>query len=91
MVQDFKVLQCTKPCCNTGGLDSPHDGSVDGNWRCESCGNVNFPRRPRCNKCQVLRGPSGDAVVLQYAARVYVGGGQTTHRKLEEKENFHSK
>eukprot|EP00435_Cladocopium_sp_Y103_P036828 s999_g9.t1 len=43
----------------------------DGNWRCDHCGNVNFPRRQRCNKCQGIRGPAGDAIVLQYAARVY--------------------
>lgn len=43
----------------------------DGNWRCDECGNVNFPRRQRCNKCHVVRGPGGDAVVLGYAMRVY--------------------
>lgn len=43
----------------------------DGNWRCENCSNINFPRRQRCNKCQCLRGASGDAAVLQYAHRVY--------------------
>lgn len=43
----------------------------DGNWRCDQCSNVNFPRRPRCHKCHAPRGPSGDAIVLKYCLRVY--------------------
>jgi len=43
----------------------------DGNWRCEQCGNVNYPRRQRCHKCQVARGAKGDAIVLQYCLRIY--------------------
>eukprot|EP00929_Paragymnodinium_shiwhaense_P016519 TRINITY_DN124932_c0_g1_i1.p1 TRINITY_DN124932_c0_g1~~TRINITY_DN124932_c0_g1_i1.p1 ORF type:complete len:509 (+),score=63.55 TRINITY_DN124932_c0_g1_i1:101-1627(+) len=47
------------------------ESHLDGNWRCDHCGNVNFPRRQRCNKCQHIRGPAGDAVVLRYSLRVY--------------------
>jgi len=55
-----------------GGLSHHRPESMqDGNWRCDHCSNVNFPRRQRCNKCQGIRGPAGDAIVLQYAARVY--------------------
>mmetsp|Transcript_76118 Transcript_76118/g.215258 ORF Transcript_76118/g.215258 Transcript_76118/m.215258 type:complete len:372 (-) Transcript_76118:107-1222(-) len=43
----------------------------DGNWRCDQCSNVNFPRRQRCHKCHALRSPNGDAIVLQYCLRVY--------------------
>lgn len=43
----------------------------DGNWRCEQCGNINFPRRQRCHKCHDPRGPSGDAIVMQYCLRVH--------------------
>lgn len=43
----------------------------DGNWRCEQCGNVNFPRRQRCNKCSAPRGLNGDAIVLKYCMQVY--------------------
>jgi len=43
----------------------------DGNWRCEPCSNVNFPRRQRCHKCHAPRGPNGDAIVLSYCLRVY--------------------
>ncbi|CAE8584945.1 unnamed protein product, partial [Polarella glacialis] len=43
----------------------------DGNWRCEQCSNVNFPRRQRCHKCQAMRSSSGDTIVLQYCLRVY--------------------
>lgn len=47
------------------------ESNQDGNWRCERCGNVNFPRRQRCHKCQETRGPNGDAIVLRYCLRVY--------------------
>eukprot|EP00928_Gymnodinium_smaydae_P055794 TRINITY_DN3926_c0_g2_i1.p1 TRINITY_DN3926_c0_g2~~TRINITY_DN3926_c0_g2_i1.p1 ORF type:complete len:554 (-),score=96.90 TRINITY_DN3926_c0_g2_i1:180-1841(-) len=53
-----------------GGFGQP-ESRQDGNWRCEPCGNVNFPRRQRCHKCQAVRGPAGDAIVLQYCLRVY--------------------
>ncbi|CBZ56353.1 putative zinc-finger-Ran binding domain-containing protein [Neospora caninum Liverpool] len=43
----------------------------NGNWVCESCSNVNFPRRFRCNKCGAVRGPQGDAIVAEYAKLVY--------------------
>lgn len=51
-----------------GGRPESHQ---DGNWRCEACGNVNFPRRQRCHKCHAIRGPGGDAIVMQYCVRVY--------------------
>jgi len=43
---------------------------VDGNWACNSCGNVNFPRRTDCNKCKAKRDESGDQVVREYVFRV---------------------
>jgi len=36
------------------GRGPPVDG-VDGNWRCQQCGNVNFGTRDACNRCQALR------------------------------------
>jgi len=51
-----------------GGQPESHQ---DGNWRCEQCNNVNYPRRQRCHKCSAVRGASGDAIVLQYCLRVY--------------------
>ncbi|EZG50648.1 putative zinc-finger Ran-binding domain protein [Gregarina niphandrodes] len=43
----------------------------NGNWECQDCGNVNFPRRFRCNMCQKARSPEGDQLVAEYAAQVY--------------------
>ena len=28
------------------------EAGVDGNWRCSACGNINFPIRENCNRCQ---------------------------------------
>ncbi|PFH31351.1 Zn-finger in Ran binding protein and others domain-containing protein [Besnoitia besnoiti] len=58
-----------------GGSTSPSSNlpirGHNGNWVCESCSNVNFPRRFRCNKCGAVRGPQGDAIVAEYAKLVY--------------------
>jgi hypothetical protein len=43
----------------------------NGNWGCQRCGNVNYPRRFRCNKCNELRSAKGDAVVSEYVLNVY--------------------
>ena len=29
---------------------------IDGNWKCEQCGNVNFGSRDKCNRCQTMKG-----------------------------------
>ena len=28
---------------------------VDGNWRCTECGNINFGKREKCNRCSAPR------------------------------------
>lgn len=43
----------------------------NGNWGCGRCGNINYPRRFRCNKCNELRNAQGDAVVAEYVLAVY--------------------
>lgn len=42
-----------------------------GNWPCNNCGNVNYPRRFRCNKCGQRRSQDGDSLVASYALEVY--------------------
>ncbi|KEP62253.1 UNVERIFIED_CONTAM: Zn-finger in Ran binding protein and others domain-containing protein [Hammondia hammondi] len=63
-------------CGRVDGASASTSGSLpirghNGNWVCESCSNVNFPRRFRCNKCGAVRGPQGDAIVAEYAKLVY--------------------
>eukprot|EP00927_Polykrikos_kofoidii_P026585 TRINITY_DN2363_c3_g1_i1.p1 TRINITY_DN2363_c3_g1~~TRINITY_DN2363_c3_g1_i1.p1 ORF type:complete len:867 (-),score=101.28 TRINITY_DN2363_c3_g1_i1:100-2700(-) len=36
---------------------------VDGNWRCETCANINFAVRDRCNMCKIPRPHQGKEVV----------------------------
>nr|XP_024388898.1 uncharacterized protein LOC112288668 isoform X3 [Physcomitrium patens]PNR45383.1 hypothetical protein PHYPA_015154 [Physcomitrium patens] len=47
-----------------GGL-RPELG-INGNWECEECKNVNFPRRTNCFQCRERRGPKGDEIVRKY-------------------------
>lgn len=66
------------PLCEArslGGASPP--ASVNGNWSCVTCGNVNFPRRFRCNKCADLRDAEGDRVVAEYAKAVYTQHAKT--------------
>ncbi|CBZ51155.1 zinc-finger-Ran binding domain-containing protein, related [Neospora caninum Liverpool] len=42
-----------------------------GNWKCTSCGTVNFPRRFRCKQCDKERDEEGHRIVLEYAKTVY--------------------
>ncbi|KAL2644235.1 hypothetical protein R1flu_011822 [Riccia fluitans] len=47
-----------------GGL-RPEPG-VYGNWECEECKNVNFPRRTNCFQCHKRRGLKGEEIVRKY-------------------------
>eukprot|EP01071_Lankesteria_metandrocarpae_P010999 Lankesteria_metandrocarpae@DN5396_c0_g1_i2.p1 len=42
-----------------------------GNWQCLNCGNMNFPRRYRCNKCRRNRDREGDRIVGSYVRKVH--------------------
>jgi len=49
---------------------------IDGNWRCQNCGNVNFGSRDQCNRCKVPKpeglGMSEERIkkqALEYVAR----------------------
>lgn len=63
------------PLCNHLLDDKKNSVSVvrgeNGNWGCQRCGNVNYPRRFRCNKCNALRNAKGDAIVSEYVLDVY--------------------
>ncbi|KAH8948963.1 hypothetical protein BDL97_10G005200 [Sphagnum fallax] len=48
-----------------GGGQRPEPG-VNGNWECEECKNVNFPRRTNCFQCHKRRGLKGDDIVRKY-------------------------
>uniref|UniRef100_A0A7I4C3K3 RanBP2-type domain-containing protein n=1 Tax=Physcomitrium patens TaxID=3218 RepID=A0A7I4C3K3_PHYPA len=48
-----------------GGGQKPESG-VNGNWECEDCKNVNFPRRINCFQCHKRRGLKGDEIVRKY-------------------------
>nr|XP_024400997.1 uncharacterized protein LOC112294584 isoform X2 [Physcomitrium patens] len=48
-----------------GGGHKPEPG-INGNWECEDCKNVNFPRRTNCFQCHKRRGLKGDEVVRKY-------------------------
>ncbi|KAG6544869.1 hypothetical protein Mapa_013559 [Marchantia paleacea] len=48
-----------------GGGHRPEPG-VYGNWECEECKNVNFPRRTNCFQCHKRRGPKGEEIVRKY-------------------------
>ncbi|XP_024381238.1 uncharacterized protein [Physcomitrium patens] len=48
-----------------GGGQRPEPG-INGNWECEECKNVNFPRRTNCFQCHKRRGPKGDEIVRKY-------------------------
>jgi len=39
---------------------------VNGNWECEGCGNINFPRRSNCLRCHVTRSENGEHIVREY-------------------------
>jgi hypothetical protein len=54
-------------------LNSLPQKSVDGNWECHICKNINYPRRFRCNnrRCNALRDQQGDKVVMAYAKEVF--------------------
>jgi hypothetical protein len=56
----------------------------DGNWTCDHCGNINFPRRKQCNKCGEPRGESGDAAVAEYVRQVQVARGEAEPKPGEE-------
>ncbi|KAJ7568067.1 hypothetical protein O6H91_01G017600 [Diphasiastrum complanatum] len=47
------------------GAIKPEPG-VHGNWECDECLNVNFPRRTNCFQCHKKRGPRGDEIVRRY-------------------------
>lgn len=38
-----------------GGKGKAPVPGIDGNWQCAGCGNVNFPHRDACNRCQAPR------------------------------------
>eukprot|EP00930_Biecheleria_cincta_P072217 TRINITY_DN59650_c0_g1_i1.p1 TRINITY_DN59650_c0_g1~~TRINITY_DN59650_c0_g1_i1.p1 ORF type:complete len:439 (-),score=63.82 TRINITY_DN59650_c0_g1_i1:147-1436(-) len=49
-----------------GGAGRAPVAGENGNWACASCGNVNFPTREVCNRCQtpkVVESPRGSAPV----------------------------
>ncbi|KAL3697399.1 hypothetical protein R1sor_011475 [Riccia sorocarpa] len=48
-----------------GGGHRPEPG-VYGNWECEECKNVNFPRRTNCFQCHKRRGSKGEEIVRKY-------------------------
>lgn len=55
-----------------GGL-KPEPG-VNGNWECEDCKNVNFPRRTSCFQCRRKRGIKGDELVRKYVRGLFNDG-----------------
>ncbi|KAH7442914.1 hypothetical protein KP509_02G007700 [Ceratopteris richardii] len=55
-----------------GGL-KPEPG-VNGNWECEDCKNVNFPRRTSCFQCRRKRGVKGDELVRKYVRGLFSDG-----------------
>eukprot|EP00250_Pteridium_aquilinum_P009348 c18610_g1_i1 orf=259-1311(+) len=55
-----------------GGL-KPEPG-VNGNWECEECKNVNFPRRTSCFQCRRKRGVKGDELVRKYVRGLFNDG-----------------
>ncbi|MCO5576328.1 hypothetical protein L7F22_030137 [Adiantum nelumboides] len=55
-----------------GGL-KPEPG-VNGNWECEDCKNVNFPRRTSCFQCRRKRGVKGDELVRKYVRGLFNDG-----------------
>ncbi|KAL1528911.1 hypothetical protein AB1Y20_010233 [Prymnesium parvum] len=40
-----------------GGRSGPPQEGVDGNWKCTSCGNINFVQRHGCNRCGTAKPP----------------------------------
>ncbi|CAM6127622.1 unnamed protein product [Calypogeia fissa] len=48
-----------------GGGHRPEPG-VFGNWECEECKNVNFPRRTNCFQCHKRRSSKGEEIVRKY-------------------------
>ncbi|KAG0568263.1 hypothetical protein KC19_6G007300 [Ceratodon purpureus] len=57
-----------------GGGQKPEPG-VNGNWECEDCKNVNFPRRTNCFQCHKRRGPKGDEIVRKYVRTLIEDSG----------------
>eukprot|EP00897_Mesotaenium_endlicherianum_P004768 jgi/Mesen1/4319/ME000022S03612 len=55
-----------------GGNQRPESG-VNGNWECEDCKNVNFPRRSNCFQCHKKRGVKGEEIVREYVRRLIEG------------------
>lgn len=55
-----------------GGL-KPEPG-MNGNWECEECRNVNFPRRTCCFQCHKKRGLKGDELVRKYVHGLFNDG-----------------
>eukprot|EP00850_Spirogloea_muscicola_P014887 SM000110S18894 [mRNA] locus=s110:118766:121624:- [translate_table: standard] len=53
----------------SGGNHRPEAG-VDGNWACEDCKNVNFPRRTSCFQCHRKRSARGDEIVREYVRQL---------------------
>eukprot|EP00271_Cylindrocystis_brebissonii_P017189 TRINITY_DN435_c0_g6_i2.p1 TRINITY_DN435_c0_g6~~TRINITY_DN435_c0_g6_i2.p1 ORF type:complete len:326 (-),score=89.61 TRINITY_DN435_c0_g6_i2:266-1243(-) len=56
-----------------GGSNQRPEPGVNGNWECEDCKNVNFPRRASCFQCHKKRGPKGEEVVREYVRRLIEG------------------
>lgn len=48
----------------------PTVGGPDGNWACPSCGNVNYPKRDKCNRCGYPK-PAMTALVQQQPQQPY--------------------
>lgn len=49
------------------------EAGIDGNWECQDCKNVNFPRRTICHQCHKKRGSKGEEVVREYVRRLIEG------------------
>jgi len=57
------------PAAVNGSGARPGAG-VNGNWECEGCGNINFPRRSNCLRCHTTRSEAGEAIVREYVRKV---------------------